>query len=118
MKIPCANTYYLDRHLAEIDRQDAIDAAIENHIASLIDAGGEYDPYEFNNFSEGFGEISDGELAVIAGLMRLGHYEQSARLMDAAIKSYWKNLAKSKAEDLTKNCRYCFGAGCHKCEEP
>lgn len=116
---PCVHTIELNRYLGEIDRADALDMAIEARIKESMEEGGEFDPLEPKNFSEGLGEVTDYELAVIAGLIRTEHYEQASRLMEASIKTYWLKVASRKAEEyVEKSCFRCFGRGCQYCEEP
>ena len=116
---PCVHTIELNRHLATLDKKDAIERAIEDRIAETIELGGKYDPLKPSNFIEGLAEVTDAELAVIAVLMRTGHYERAAKLLEAHIKSYWIKFSASKAEEYVEHsCHYCLGRGCHKCEEP
>lgn len=94
----CVVTHQLNNWLHEQDRQEAMAEALEARIAESMQLGGEYDPLEPKNFSEGLGELSDQELAVIAGLMRCNKHEQAAKLMEAAIRSHWIKLAAKAAE--------------------
>lgn len=115
--VPCVATIQLNRYLADLDREDRREAAIESHIEALMDIDGDYDPYEVNNFNEALSELTDRELAVVTELIRNQKHEAAAKLLDSHITVYWRNLAKSKAESLAETCRRCFGLGCPRCED-
>lgn len=112
----CANTYYLDKHLAELDRADRREAAIAANANDLLD--GEYDPFEVNNFNEAMAEMTDREMAEVSSLMRDGKHPQASETLASHISGYWRTMAYEKSERLAESCYHCFGRGCRKCEEP
>lgn len=93
----CHTTHQLDKYQGNVDAAEAFNDAINARVSKIMEIGEEYDPFEVNNFSEGLSEISDKELVVIGGLLRLEKYEQSAKLLASHINDYWIKQAEKQA---------------------
>jgi len=114
----CAATYSLNVHLAEQDAQDRVESAFWARVSGLMSNGAAFDPYRVEQFGEALCQIATTDLAVIAGLMRLGQHAAAGKLLDQHIYRHVESLAVSQAEAMVENCRFCYGAGCYHCEGP
>lgn len=85
-----------DDYAQKIGVEEAKEIAFEAMVKSLTGIGEEFDPLEVNNFAEGFSEISNKDLAIICGLIRLEQYEQATRLLESHINAHWEKLAKQE----------------------
>jgi hypothetical protein len=84
----CVNTYYLNRYLADIAKEDNRQSAIEELTEDLMEKGSEYYPWTLRNMIEALGE------------MKPTTDKKEKRLW---IHNYWAEMAEKEATDRIDN---------------
>lgn len=95
------------------------DDGLEEAVAELMAEGAEYAPYSRANLCEALGELPDEEMIALGKAIRDASAEKVLDILRAHVEAYWENLARMRAEKLTRdnaNCRVCHGAGCVCCD--
>lgn len=98
----CHVSRQCDDYAQRVGEEEAREIAFEARVKQSMQLGEEFDPLEVNNFAEGFSEISDKDLAVICGLMRLEKYEEATKLLGSHIDAYWKKQATNQLLRISK----------------
>lgn len=117
--------YQIAIHLAEEDRAERRESAIDDEAARLL--AGEYSPAVLSNASEAWSEMLAEDCPEIIRAVVLANQPGATRNACATaigeavldrVTAYWRNLARAKAEnDVDDSCPYCYDAGCPHCEE-
>ena len=122
----------LNHYLAQIDRNESREAAIERRTAELMTQDGGYSPTDSGNFIEAVNELAaDQKYAadlqmILAGIEQTvgkeateAQYAYIGQRLAGFLKGYWTKYASNRAEtEIDDSCPHCFGKGCRKCEAP
>lgn len=125
----CANTYYLNQYLKQLDREARREHAIASVAHGLTEASGDMDPARMENIVEAMSEVFDGAnaeilIAAIQDAMVTQSGEKTEKAMHkvgilfvGAIRGYWHEQAMKHATRQVDDaeCRKCYDQGCPAC---
>ena len=93
-----ANTYYINKHLAELDKEDRRESAIEARVEYLLKE--DYCPYVYESFTEAMGEMhgSAFRVADIEKALKEEDFATLGKLIYQFNQEYWEKYARNSAE--------------------
>ncbi len=113
---PCVITVDLKHYLAQVDKEDLWQEALESRQKALLAEGGDYHPFLIDNLLEAIGEI---DITAIAASLKVSKYEEAGKVLANLVNAYWEHKAQQKAErEIKENiCPRCHAWGCYCCGE-
>ena len=92
----CVNSYYIDKHIKELDAQESLLEQINKRVAKLMEKGNAFYPYDRENIFEALGGLTDSQERVLQHALEQGFNEIGGMLANW-IEQYWAQQAEIKA---------------------
>ncbi|UUM20955.1 hypothetical protein [Mycoavidus sp. SF9855] len=117
--VPCVITIDLNRYLAQLDKENLWQEAINSKQEKLLADGSDCYPFLTDNLSEAICEIN---IETIAALLKAGNYEEAGKALADLVNVYWEREAQRKAEREIENeranaCPRSLDQGCRHFDE-
>ena len=92
----CVNSYYIDQHLSEIDREESFVERINKRVAELTVKGGEFYPFSRDGVMEALGSLNESQELILQHSLESG-LNEIGLMISNWVESYWILQAEKKA---------------------